>query len=91
MLFEIPYLLPELGKLVRHSLVGARFVSYDLRLYGAWRVVELDRDESLPRAVLQVLERALVARIVGEDEQEAVGGLQKLSALLYRQYPACGP
>ena len=57
----------------------------DLGLLGARRVVELDGDEALAGAVLEVLEGALVARVVGDDEEEAVGGLEDLGALLDRQ------
>ena len=60
----------------------------DLGLLVARRVVELDGDEALAGAVLEVLEGALVARVVGDDEQEAVGGLEDLGALLDRQQAA---
>ena len=63
-------------------------VGDDLRLLAAGRVVELDGDEALAGAVLEVLEGALVAGVVGDDEQEAFGRLEDLGALLDRQQAA---
>ena len=47
--------------------------------------VELDRDEALSRARLQALEDVLVARVVGDDEHELVGGHEQLARALKRQ------
>ena len=58
------------------------------RLELARRVVELERDEALARRVLEVLEHALVARVVRDDEQEVVVRLEDLAALLDRQHAA---
>ena len=51
------------------------------------RKVELERDEALPRARLQVLEHVLVAGVVGDDELEARRGLDELAGLVDRQHP----
>ena len=49
------------------------------------RVVELDAHEALPRRRLEVLQDALVARVVGDDEQEVGVGGEQLGRLLDRQ------
>ena len=56
----------------------------DLGLHLPRRIVELDGYEALARAVLQVLEGALVARVVGQDEEKPGAGLQQLASLLNR-------
>ena len=46
-------------------------------------IAELDGDKPLARAVFEVLQRALVAGVVGHHQQEPVRGLQELALLLY--------
>src|SRR5215207_4320859 len=60
----------ELGECARRSARHAALVHHDLHLARGGREVELDRDEALPRARLEVLERVLVARVVRDDELE---------------------
>ena len=85
---EVADLLAELGELQRVLGAAVRLPADDLRLLVARRVVELDGDEALPRGVLEVLERGLVAGVVGEHQQEALGRLEELAALVERQQPA---
>ena len=76
-LAQVAHLLAELREVLRDLLGDAALVRDDLRLQLLARVGELDRDEALARAVLQVLERALVARVVRDDEQEALARLER--------------
>ena len=54
----------------------------------AGRVRELDRHEALAGGVLEVLERALVAGVVGDNQEEALRRLDDLAELLDRQQAA---
>ena len=65
--------------------VDAALVADDLGLAVARRVVELERDEALAGRVLQVLQDALVAGVVGDHEQEVGVRLEDLAALVDRQ------
>ena len=67
------------------SAVDAALVRDDLRLLVARRVVELDGHEALAGRVLQVLQHALVAGVVGDHEQEVGVRLDDLAALVDRQ------
>ena len=88
-LAQVAHLLAQAGQVVGHALVDtAASWAMISALLLARRVVELDRDEALAGAVLEVLEGALVARVVGDDQQEALGRLQHLRALLQRQQAA---
>ena len=51
-------------------MVDPRLVGNDLLLDLGWRKIDLDRDHPLPRRILEVLQNALVARVVGDDEAE---------------------
>ena len=64
------------------------FVDDDRDLALGRREREVERDEALPRARLQVLEHALVAGVVGDDELEAGGGRDHLAGLVDRQHAA---
>ena len=70
-----------------HSVVGvaAGLVLDYLSFYIARRVVELNRYETLARAVLEVLERTLVTGVVGQNEQEAVRSFQEFASLFDRK------
>src|SRR3989304_3975232 len=50
-------------------------------------VVELEGDEPLASARLQVLKDVLVARVVGDDEHEVLGCVEHLPCLLHGEYP----
>ena len=84
-LLEVAHLLAQLGEVHGHGFADARFMADDAGLKVARRVVKLDGHEALARAVLEVFERALVAGVVGDDEEEAVPGLDYLAQLLDRQ------
>src|SRR6266853_3423504 len=49
------------------------------------RIFELDGDEALAGGVLQILLNALIAGIVGDDQQKSVVRLDYLAALFDRQ------
>src|SRR3990172_3051518 len=91
MLLEVAHLLAQFRQVHRHRRGHAGLPLDDLRLQVPRRVVELDRHESLAGALLQVLEGALVARVVGDDEQEAVPGLDDLAPLLHWEDTAVVP
>src|SRR3990172_1047030 len=78
-LLEVAHLLAQLGELEGHRLRDATLVGDNARLELPRRIAELDGDEALAGAVLQILQGALIARIVGNDEGEAVPGLQDLA------------
>src|SRR5690606_19993549 len=61
---QCPHLRADARQRVRRGVVHAALVGDDPRLDLEWRVVELDAGEALPGRGLQVLERALVARVV---------------------------
>ena len=87
--FQVADLLAEPGEVDRHvSREHAGFVRDDFGFLLARRVVELDGDEALAGRMLEVLERALVARVVGDDEQEAIGRFDHLAELLDGQQAA---
>ncbi len=88
MLLEVPDLLAQAGQVYRCLTAAARFVGDDLGFLLARRVVELDGNEALPGGVLQILQRALVARVVGNHQQEPVSRLDHLPQLLDREQPA---
>jgi hypothetical protein len=60
-------------------------VGDDLRLARGRRHVEGDPHEALPRARLQILERMLVSRVVGDHELESRRRLEKLAGLFDRE------
>src|SRR5688572_22217285 len=57
--FEVARHVPELNECLRGRGVDAAFARDDARFQLRRGVTELDRDEALPRALLQVLEQAL--------------------------------
>ena len=58
----------------------------DRRLVFGRRKIEIERDEALPRARLQVLEHALVAGVVRDHQLESRRGVQQLAGLVDRQH-----
>ena len=79
---QVANALAEFGQVTRQRHVDVRLVGDDLGFDLRRRVVELERDESLARARLQVLGDALVARVVRQDEQEIGVRRQDLAPLL---------
>ena len=78
----------QFNELSRCRLVHASFVYHDLAFDIRRREVEADGDEALSRARLELLERVLVAGVVGDDELESWRRLDDLSVLLDRQQTA---
>ena len=78
----------ELHQQLRGRVVDAGLAHHDLPLEPRLRVVELQRDETLPGALLQVLQHALVAGVVGDRHAELVRRRQQLAVLLHRQHAA---
>jgi hypothetical protein len=60
----------------------------DLRLELRRREVELEAHEALARARLQILQKALVARVIRDHEHEARRRAQELAGLVYWQQAA---
>ena len=77
--------LASLTSAIAVSRVDAALVRDDVGFQLRRRKVELQRDESLPRARLQVLEHVLVARVVGDDELKPGRRLEQLAGLVDRQ------
>ncbi len=77
--------LAERDERLRGRVIGAAFAHHDLGFAYRWREVEVQRDEALARARLEVLEHALVARVVGHHQLEAGRGLEGFSGLVQRQ------
>src|SRR5262249_15350155 len=84
---QVADLLAEAGEreadLHRHPALVRDHLGFQL----ARRVVELDGDEALAGGGLPVLEGALVARVVRDDEQEVGMGLEQLALLVDGQQP----
>src|SRR3990172_11844856 len=87
-LAQVAHLFPQLGEVVGGLGRDAALVLDDLRLELLARVGELQRDEALARAVLEVFEGALVAGVVRDDEEEALARLHELAALLDGEHAA---
>src|SRR6185312_16756844 len=60
---EMANLLAESVQLARHIAIDAGFVRDDLDLFVSGRIIELDRDETLARRMLQVFLDALIPRV----------------------------
>src|SRR5690606_41781842 len=74
-----PHLRADAREGAGRGVVHAPFVRNDPRLRLGRRVVELDADEALSRRGLEVLERALVAGVVGDHQQEVRMGIEQLA------------
>ena len=72
------------GRVARHAAFVPDNLGLDLRC----RKPELQGDEALPRAGLEVLEAVLIARVVRDDELEAWRRIQDLARLVERQDPS---
>src|SRR3989304_10105558 len=82
MLLDVPDLLAQLCQGVCRLFIDIALVHYDPLFDGPGGMAELYGDEPLASAVLQVLEDALIARVVRDDQKETVAGLQNLPLLL---------
>ena len=83
-LFQVADLLAQFGQRVRVFLGATALTLDDLSLDIGGGVVELDGDEPLAGAVLQVFKRALVTGVVRNAEQEPVVGLDDGAGLFDR-------
>jgi hypothetical protein len=88
MLFQVADFTAQFRKLVGNISIDAGFVSNDFGLDVVRRIIKFDGYETLPSAVLQVLQRALVAGVVGEHQQEPFSSFEQFTFLFHRQYPA---
>ena len=79
---------PSLTSADRDVVSDAGLALHDRRFDVGGGIVKLDRHESLFGARLQILEHTLIAGIVGNHEEEIVGGLDGLPFFLNRQQPA---
>src|SRR6185437_176461 len=77
--------LAESGELARHIAIDAGFVRDDLDLFVSGRIIELDRDETLARRMLQVFLDALIPRVIRNHEQKADVRFDRLATLFDRQ------
>src|SRR5690606_1291939 len=77
----------EADELVGRRTVHATLVLDDGDLTLRWREAEIQGHEALARARLEVLEHVLVAGVVGNDELEPFGRLDKLARLFDREPP----
>jgi hypothetical protein len=88
---QVAHLLGQLRQIECHLWCAAGLGRDDLSLLPARGIAELDGDEALAGGVLQVLQCRLVARVVGQHQQEALRRLQHLAALLdVEQSPVVG-
>ena len=78
----------QFDQCVGGRVVGLPFPFDDRRLPLGRRKIEIERNEALPCARLQVLEHPLVARVVRNDEQETGRCLDRLAGLVDRQHPS---
>src|SRR5829696_6831553 len=83
--FELPRHVCKAHELCRRLLIDEALRCHDLRFEARLRIVEFDRDETLARALLQVLQHGLVAGVVREGEKKLRRRRKKLSVLVDRQ------
>ena len=79
--------LAEPHELGRAVVVDAGLVGDDLLLHIRCREAEFDSHHALARRVLEVLQHALVARVVGHDKAEAGRGVERQPEPLDRKLP----
>ena len=79
---------PNSDETDRDVVGNAGFALDDRRFDVGGRIIKLNRHEPLLGARLQILEHALIARVVRDNEKEIVGGLNDLPFLFDRQHPA---
>src|SRR5438034_135577 len=84
-LLQMAHLFAELREIRRNALGHLALVPDDPCLQFARRVPKFHRHKALAGAVLQVLKRTLVSRVVRDHEQEAFLRLDDLPQLLDRQ------
>jgi len=86
--FQVPCHLRELDELFGGGLVDAGLADQDIRLQCGRRVIELQRHEALAGGLLEVLEHALVAGVVGDGHVELRTSLDDLAEFFHRQHAA---
>ena len=79
---EVPRHFRQLQQLGGGGLVQSRFVADDSGLEFGLGVIEGQGHEALPGRLLEFLQHALVAGVVGNGEAEVGGGLQQLAEFL---------
>src|SRR5690606_14342744 len=70
---------------MRSRLIRSALAHDDANFALGAREIELDRDEALSRARLQILEHALIAGVVGNDELKAGRSFDRLAGLVDRE------
>ena len=68
MLAQTAHLVTELGELRSGLIVDAGLMGDDLRFVCLFGKVKLQGDETLARAVFEIFENVLIARIIGHHE-----------------------
>ena len=85
-LTQVTDLFAKHRELCRVVVRATGFVLDDFGFDVTWRVVELERNETLARAVLKVLERALITGVVGENQEETICRFEEFPALFDWEY-----
>src|SRR5215475_6296797 len=80
---QMPYLRTESGQVSRDIWVHATFMRDDTGFMLVWWIVELQRHKALARARFQVFEHTLVARIVRQDQQKILMGIENHTTFLH--------
>jgi len=82
---QVAHLLTDQHEIACGALVNAAFARDDLGLHLRWRIVKFDRDEALPRRLLQILQDRLVTGIVRNYQHEIRRRFDDRAELLDRQ------
>ena len=83
--FKVANFLSQFCQGHRRIHVDASFVGNDLRLLVARRIVKVDGDKALPCRMFEILENALVTRVVGDYEKEVGVRFDTFALLVDRQ------
>ena len=86
--FEVSDFLPSFARSIAVSMSTPLSWAMICASLSRARIVEFDCYEALPCRVFQVLENALVARVVGDDEEEGWMGFDGLPSFVDRQHAA---
>ena len=76
--------LPEPDESIGGGLMDAAFVCNNGRFDLRWRKIEIKRDETLPSAGLEILDRVLIAGIVGDHDLKSRRRFDQLTRSLDR-------
>src|SRR4051794_31667687 len=68
--FEVSHLFAQFGEIKSNLNVQATFMCNDLRFFIPRRIREFDGDKALPGRVFEVLENALVARVIRNAQKK---------------------